>query len=112
MRQRTQTRFGCCSSSDLVVVEPGGGRQRLAETEPLRTRGDVVLGVDIGGTKTALLAWALTTDAVLAQDVFPTPTEIGPEAMVDRLRAAIDTLLADCGHEQANLFGIGVAVPG
>jgi glucokinase len=84
----------------------------LVDTEPLRCGGDVVLGVDIGGTKTALLAWGLRTGAVLAQDVFPTPTEIGPEAMVDRLLAAIDTLLSGCGHERANLSGIGVAVPG
>jgi predicted NBD/HSP70 family sugar kinase len=71
-----------------------------------------VLGVDIGGTKTALLVWELTTGAVQAQDVFPTPTEIGPEAMVDRLVAAIDALLAGCGRERANLRGVGVAVPG
>jgi len=71
-----------------------------------------VLGVDIGGTKTALLAWELTTDAVLAQDVFPTPTEIGPEAMVEALVSAIDTLLAGCRQERANLRGVGVAVPG
>ena len=71
-----------------------------------------MLGVDIGGTKTALLAWDLTTGAVLAQDAFPTPTEIGPEAMVDRLVAATDTLLSSCGRERASLRGIGVAVPG
>jgi predicted NBD/HSP70 family sugar kinase len=71
-----------------------------------------VLGVDIGGTKTALLAWDLTANAVLAEEVFPTPTEIGPEAMVDCLVAASDTLLASCGQERANLCGVGVAVPG
>ena len=71
-----------------------------------------MLGVDIGATKTALLAWDLTTGDVLAQDVFSTPTEIGPEAMVDRLVAAIDALLAGCGQERPNLRGVGVAVPG
>src|SRR5215211_6623801 len=100
------------SRSDRFVDVRGGGREELVDTEPLRCGGDVVLGVDIGGTKTALLSWGLTTAAVLAQDVFPTPTEIGPEAMVDRLHAAIDTLLSGCGHERANLSGIGVAVPG
>ena len=84
----------------------------MAETESIRSTGDVVVGVDIGGTKTALLAWDLTTDAVLAEDVFPTPAEIGPEAMVDRLVAAIDTLLVGCGRERTHLRGIGVAVPG
>jgi glucokinase len=84
----------------------------LAESESLRCSGDVVVGVDIGGTKTALLAWDLTTAAVLTQDVFPTPAESGPEAMVDRLVSTIDALLAICGHERANLRGLGVAVPG
>jgi glucokinase len=84
----------------------------LADSEPLGPGGDIVLGIDIGGTKTALLAWDATADDVLAQDVFPTPAEIGPKAMVDRLVAAIGTLLAGCGQERANLRGIGVAVPG
>jgi glucokinase len=84
----------------------------LAKSEPLQARGDVVLGVDVGGTKTALLAWDLATGAVLAQDVFPTPTEVGPVAMVACLVAASDTLLTGCGQERANLRGIGVAVPG
>lgn len=89
-----------------------GGRQGLAKSELLQARGDIVLGVDIGGTKTALLAWDLATGAVLAQDVFPTPTEVGPVAMVACLVAASDTLLTGCGQERANLRGIGVAVPG
>ena len=84
----------------------------MAKSELLQARGDVVLGVDIGGTKTALLAWDLATGAVLAQDVFPTPTEVGPVAMVACLVAASDTLLTGCGQERANLRGIGVAVPG
>jgi glucokinase len=84
----------------------------LAKSELLQARGDVVLGVDIGGTKTALLAWDLATGAFLAQDVFPTPTEVGPVAMVACLVAASDTLLTGCGQERANLRGIGVAFPG
>jgi glucokinase len=84
----------------------------LTETEAPQSGGEVVVGVDIGGTKTALLAWELSTSTVLAQDVFPTPAEIGPEAMVDCLVAAIDALLADCGQKRANLRGLGVAVPG
>ena len=84
----------------------------MAKSELLQATGDVVLGVDIGRTKTALLAWDLATGAVLAQDVFPTPTEVGPVAMVACLVAASDTLLTGCGQERANLRGIGVAVPG
>ena len=78
----------------------------------VRPHGDVVVGVDIGGTKTALLAWACTSQTVLAQDAFDTPTEIGPEAMVDRLVEAIETVLTQSGQTPANLRAIGVAVPG
>jgi predicted NBD/HSP70 family sugar kinase len=58
------------------------------------------------------LAWDLAAGVVLAEDVFETPTQIGPEAMVDRLVAAAEVLLAGRGQERANLRGIGVAVPG
>ncbi len=74
--------------------------------------GNIVVGVDIGGTKTALLAWSCGTQAVLAHDTFATPTAIGPEAMVDRLVEAVDTLLLGCRQDRAHLRGIGVAVPG
>ena len=79
--------------------------------EPPDTRA-IVVGVDIGGTKTALLAWSSATQSVLAQDAFETPAEIGPAAMVDRLVEAIDRLLADSGHDRTGVQGIGVAVPG
>jgi glucokinase len=104
--------FGHNSISDCPGDERHGGGRELASSEPVGTGCDVVLGVDIGATKTALLAWNLATGAALAQDVLTTPTEIGPEAMVDRLVGAIDALLAGCGQERKNLRGIGVAVPG
>jgi len=110
--ERRQLFLGYGPRSNCRVGEPGGRRQSLAETESQGSIGDIVVGIDIGGTKTALLAWDLTTDAVLSQDVFPTPAEIGPEAMVDRLVAAVDSLLSQCGRERANLRGVGVAVPG
>ncbi len=84
----------------------------MANTDRGDAQCDVVVGVDIGGTKTALLAWDVATDAVLAQDSFETPTEIGPEAMVDCLVEAIETLLRNCGRGRSTLRGIGVAVPG
>ena len=77
-----------------------------------QSHGDVVVGIDIGGTKTALLTWSCATRTVLTQDAFATPTEIGPEAMVDRLVEAIAAVLTRCGQEPANLRAIGVAVPG
>jgi predicted NBD/HSP70 family sugar kinase len=72
----------------------------------------VVLGVDIGGTKTALLAWDCATQTVLTQDAFTTPTEIGPETLIDRLAETSERLLAGCARSLGDLWGIGVAVPG
>ena len=82
------------------------------ETNTQVRNGDIVVGVDIGGTKTALLAWSCATQTILAQGTFETPTEIGPEAMVHRLVETIDLLLVDCGRSRADLRAIGVAVPG
>jgi glucokinase len=72
----------------------------------------VIIGIDIGGTKTALLAWASTTETLLARDAFPTPTDLAPPAFVDRLVAAIDELLRSCQLSRAALQAAGVAVPG
>ena len=82
------------------------------ETNTHVRNGDTVVGIDIGGTKTALLAWSCATQTILAQDTFETPTEICPEAMVHRLVEAIDPLLIDCGQSRVDLRAIGVAVPG
>lgn len=72
----------------------------------------VVIGVDIGGTKTALLATDVRTGDDLAEDTFATPAAIGPAAMVDRIEAAVDDLLHRDGRGRPNLAAIGIAAPG
>jgi glucokinase len=84
----------------------------LPEVDRPTDQGGIVIGVDVGGTKTALLSWDRMTDAVLAQEEFPTPTEIGPAAMIDRLVEVIDTLLTSGEHERSDLRAVGVAIPG
>ena len=71
-----------------------------------------MIGVDIGGTKTALLVWDVRTDEAAAQETFPTPTESGPEALIASLADAIDGLLAGCARGRSDLRAVGVAVPG
>jgi glucokinase len=78
---------------------------------PRRAEG-VVVGIDIGGTKTALLATDVATGHDLATDRFATPAEAGPDAMLDRLAEAIATLLSTAGRQPEELAAVGVAVPG
>lgn len=84
----------------------------LAHANHSTTQDGVVIGIDIGGTKTALMAWDCARRAVLARDTFQTPTTIGPEAMIDQLVAAVDALLAEAERTRADLRAVGVAVPG
>jgi glucokinase len=71
-----------------------------------------ILGVDVGGTKTALLAWDLAADAMLVQDAFDTPAEAGPAALVERVAEESRRLLAGCARGLDDLRAVGMAVPG
>ncbi len=72
----------------------------------------VVVGVDVGGTKTALMVTDVTSGEDLAHDRFPTPNDAGPEAMIKELAAAIRRLIAKVGRDPDHLVAVGVAVPG
>lgn len=72
----------------------------------------VVVGIDIGGTKTALLATEAATGCDVGSDAFPTPADAGVEAMRDALDEAIPALLRRSDREAADLAAIGVAAPG
>ena len=72
----------------------------------------LVLGIDIGGTKTGLLVWDVASDSVLVQDTMPTPTEVGPEAMIEQILVTSHALLAGCSRDSSDLRAAGVAVPG
>ncbi len=72
----------------------------------------VVVGVDVGGTKTALMVNDVTSGEDLAHDRFPTPKDAGPEAMIGHLTTAIRRLVKQVGRDPEDLAAIGVAVPG
>jgi glucokinase len=72
----------------------------------------LILGVDVGGTKTALLLWDRASETVLVQDAFETPVEAGPEALVDEVRKECGRLLEGCARSFADLRAVGMAVPG
>jgi glucokinase-like ROK family protein len=72
--------------------------------------GGVVVGVDIGGTKTAILVCA--PDAtVLARSV--APTAVGsPEAAPDAIAALVEGALDQAGVAAGDVAALGVGVPG
>ncbi len=74
--------------------------------------GRVVVGVDIGGTKTALMANDVTSGEDLAHDRFPTPSDAGSEALIGDLTTAIRRLVDQVGRDPEQLASVGVAVPG
>lgn len=73
---------------------------------------DIVVGIDIGGTKTALMVWDCQREAILAENAVTTPTEVGPNAFVEGLAQEITALIARAGRTPEDLIAIGVAVPG
>lgn len=75
-------------------------------------RDDIVVGIDIGGTKTALMVWDCKREAVLLEDAVATPTEIGPDDFVEGLAEEITALIARAERTRDDLVAIGVAVPG
>jgi predicted NBD/HSP70 family sugar kinase len=72
----------------------------------------VAVGVDIGGTKTALMATDVDSGQDLATETFSTETESGPEAMIERIAEAATSLVAKAGRPTESLAAVGLAVPG
>jgi glucokinase len=70
-----------------------------------------VLAVDIGGTKimTALISG---DGVILAQGRCPTLAEEGAQAVIDRLFAAVDSLMSQNNTSSSQLSGISIAAAG
>lgn len=71
---------------------------------------EVVLAVDIGGTKTAA-ALAGRDDAPLRIEMMPTPASAGPAAVVATVTALAERLLADA-QPGMRLVGVGIGAAG
>ncbi len=74
--------------------------------------GAVVVGVDIGGTKTALMATDVATGKELATHTCTTDPDAGPQAMTDQIADDVVTLLTEAGRDREQLRAVGIAVPG
>lgn len=84
---------------------------RLTTSAPAK-RGTIVVAIDIGGTKTALMVWDRDRESVLAEEAVTTPTEIGPVEFVKGLAQEITALIKRADRTREDLVAIGVAVPG
>ena len=73
-------------------------------------RGGLVVGVDIGGTKTAILVCD-RHGAVLARSV--SPTAVGErDRAADAISALVEAAIHDAGANRADVGALGVGVPG
>ncbi len=81
------------------------------KTEPIADRG-LVVGIDVGGTKVALMATDIATGEDLARDRAPTPADAGPDALIAQLCASVYALVERTGRRREQLCALGIAVPG
>jgi glucokinase len=76
----------------------------------------IVVGIDIGGTKVALLAASAETDPdqniEIARRRFATPEGVDAEQMLPLLRDEIAAMLKEAGRDMREIAAIGAAVPG
>jgi glucokinase len=73
---------------------------------------DVVVGVDLGGTKTALLVAGAATGGEIGRQSFSTDCDAGPDRMLDTIYAGITATLERAGRNMSQLRAVGFAVPG
>jgi glucokinase len=74
--------------------------------------GALLLAIDIGGTKTALMAADARTHEPLARERFETQTDASPEQTATTLELAVRELLGREGLQRRSLRAVGAAVPG
>ncbi len=76
-----------------------------------RRDGDAAIGVDVGGTKTALGLIDASSLSLLATRVIPTGRDRGGEAVLRDVRAHAAALAAEAARLGRRATGLGVAVP-
>lgn len=75
------------------------------------TEDKIWIGVDVGGTKTAVVL-SVNPPETAGRIEFPTKPELGPEPAIEQIKAAIHKLLDAPGIDKATLGGIGVSCGG
>jgi glucokinase len=76
-----------------------------------KSEGKIWIGVDIGGTKTAVVLSSEPPD-MLARIEFPTLPEQGPERAIELIKLSIHKMLDSSSIDKAQLGGIGISCGG
>lgn len=108
------------ANSPQLFSLPGTNPHNLAKTPAVHTQKRVVeavaegvlLGVDIGGTKTALLAFDVARGEPLAEKWYATECGAGPDRMLERIVREGRLLLESSGRSFDEVCALGLAVPG
>lgn len=69
-----------------------------------------LIGVDIGGTKCAVVAGD-RTGTVIRRVAFPTETSLGFQQTLDRILAAVEEILSTQAHAMTPVFGVACGGP-
>jgi len=96
-----------------AAVPHASGRERARDDRDARALRDsraFIVGIDIGGTKTAVLVCDRSGN-VAARTVAPTAFG-SPEAVVERIAASVEAALEQVNASTADVAALGVGVPG
>ena len=80
------------------------------ETQPVNDR--LMLGIDIGGTKTMAAVLRLSSGEVVSCLTIPTLAERGPEISLQRIRELVRAVVQQAGVEMSQISGIGIGCAG
>jgi glucokinase len=81
-----------------------------APTQPTRVRGPVRVGVDIGGSKVAVLVVAADDSVLARRSVSAASAE--PDEAIDQITSVIRDAVDEAGATMADVVAIGLGVPG
>jgi predicted NBD/HSP70 family sugar kinase len=89
---------------------PSSGGRRPSRME-FNARYGYVAGIDLGPTRTRLAIADLRGEPV-AHRIVPTPTALGPAALLSRIAAALRVLMKDAQAPPQRLLAVGAGAPG
>jgi len=95
----------------LRATDRQGGVNLDTRNPAPRRSGSLLVGVDIGGTKTAVLL-SRQPPEVLSRKEFPTQPAKGPEYALQLIKAGVRELLAAQGADDTSILRIGVSCGG
>jgi predicted NBD/HSP70 family sugar kinase len=113
-RSTVMQRVGVLLSASLLVEQPeagpsSGGRRPAALT--FNERLGVILAADLGASHGRLAVCDLA-GTPLAEREEPLVIADGPGPVLDWVAATFDALLAEAGHDAADVLAVGIGVPG